>query len=279
MENKELGHSGISVPVIGMGTWNIAPPDKYAPPSFDDEHIVKVLHFGIEKGLTLIDTAEMYGNGQSEKLIGRAIAGLERNSLFIASKVESEHYHSTGVISAVEGSLERLGMDYIDLYQLHWPSDSTPIEETMHAMEDLVERGAIRFIGVSNFSVKQLMEAQNALTHHNIVSDQVKYNLRNRRIEKDLLPFAQEEGSTIIAYSPFDVGANFDYSGKGSDVSKQLAYKYKKSVAQIYLNWLVNRGPIITIPKAVQLHHLGENAAASGWHMDDKNYKALDKAF
>ncbi len=279
METKKLGSTGVDIPVIGMGTWNIAPPDEHAPVEIDDDALVEALRFGIDKGITHIDSAEMYGAGHAEELTGEAIRGVERSSLFIATKVEPEHYAYRDVFEAAEGSLERLGTGYIDLYQLHWPSRAAPIDETMQAMEELVERGTIRFIGVSNFSVRQLQQAQKALSRHRVACNQVKYNVLRRGIEKDLIPFAEKEGVTITAYSPFATGYLFDYSGEGVDTVRRLAEKHSRTPAQVYLNWLIARDPVITIPKAVQLEHLAENAGAAGWRMEPEDYKAISNAF
>lgn len=279
METRQLGNTGVQVPVIGMGTWNVAPPDDYAPAVIDEREIIKALRFGIERGLTHIDTAEMYGNGRAERLIGQAIRGVDRSSIFIASKLEPEHLEYQEVPRAAKASLKRLGTDHLDLYQIHWPSSTVPFEETLGAMEGLVDEGIVRFIGVSNFSVSQLQQAQKAMSRHRVVSNQVRYNALDRGIEQDLLPFADTEGITITAYSPFAVGRLFEYPGEGADVVARLARKYGKTPAQVYLSWLVSRSQVIAIPKAVQIKHLEENAAAAGWRMEPQDYEAIDNAF
>jgi len=279
METKKLGQSDVDVPVIGMGTWNIAPPDKYAPSEIDDAQIVKALRYGIEKDLTHIDAAEMYGNGRAEELIGRAIKGIPRDSVFIATKVEPQHYNYEDVFRAAKGSLNRLGTEYIDLYQLHWPVTAIAIDNTMRAMEDLADQGIIRFIGVSNFYVNQVEEAQRALSRHRIAANQVKYNVISRGVENDLLTFAEKERITITAYIPLATGYLFTHTGKGKDIVARLAEKYGKTPAQIYLNWLIAKKQVITIPKAVQIKHLEENAAASGWRMDTQDYEEISNSF
>jgi diketogulonate reductase-like aldo/keto reductase len=278
MEHKKLGRSDTEIPVIGMGTWNVAPPDTYAPSHVDEPAVIEALKAGIEMGLTHIDTAEMYGDGRAEKLVGKAIRG-KRDRIFVATKVEPEHFHYDGVLAAARESLKRLGTDYIDLYQLHWPTPSVPTKETMRAMEHLVDEGIVRFIGVSNFSVPQLRQAQEALSRYQIVSNQAKYNLLARGIERELLPFAQREEITIIAYSPFDTGYLFRYSGSGVETVSQLSKRYNKTFAQICLNWLIAKGPVVTIPKAVQISHLRENADAQGWRMEAKDHEAIGNAF
>ena len=220
----------------------------------------------------------MYGAGHSEELVGKAIKGL-REKIFIATKVSPEHLSYDGVLKASERSLKHLDTDYIDLYQVHAPSPSIPIKETMRAMEHLVDESSIRFIGVSNFSVNSLREAQESLSKYQIVSNQVEYNLLNRSIEKDLLPFAEKERITIMAYSPFATGHILSYSGRGRETLEQLAEKYNKTFAQICLNWLISKKPVIAIPKAISLEHLEENVGAAGWEMEREDYEIIDKVF
>ncbi len=276
METKELGRTGIEVAVIGMGTWKLG--GSYTPDFSDDQKAIESLKAGIKLGLTLIDTAEMYGAGHSEELVGKAIKGL-REKIFIATKVSPEHLSYDGVLKASERSLKHLDTDYIDLYQVHAPSPSIPIKETMRAMEHLVDESKIRFIGVSNFSVKWLREAQHSLSKYQIVSNQVEYNLLNRGIQKDLLPFAEKENMAIIAYSPLATGYLMHYCSHGKETLKQLAVKYNKTLAQICLNWLISRKPVIAIPKAINIKHLKENTGAAGWRMKPEDYKVIDKVF
>lgn len=278
MEKKKLGRTGIEIPAIGMGTWNIAPPDPYAPAKIDEQAIVNALRKGIELGLSHIDSAAMYGNGTAERLVGMAIKGV-RDRVFLATKVEPEDYPYQRVLRAARDSLKRLGTDYIDLYQVHWPSDAVPFSETLGAMERLVDEGLVRFIGVSNFSVGQLIEAKSALSRYPVAANQVKYNLLDREIEEELLAYAEREGITITAYSPFDVGRLFSYSGPGAKVINELARLYRRTFAQVCLNWIISKPNVITIPKAVQISHLEENAGAHSWRMSPEDYAALDRVF
>ncbi len=276
METKKLGKTNIGVPVIGMGTWKLG--GSYTPDYNDDQEAIESLKGGIELGLTLIDTAEMYGGGHSEELVGKAIKGM-REKVFIVSKVLPKHLSYDGVLRAAERSLTHLGTNYIDLYKVHTPNPNIPVKETMRAMEHLVDESSIRFIGVSNFSVNSLREAQESLSKYQIVSNQVEYNLLNRSIEKDLLPFAEKERITIMAYSPFATGHILSYSGRGRETLEQLAEKYNKTFAQICLNWLISKKPVIAIPKAISLEHLEENVGAAGWEMEREDYEIIDKVF
>lgn len=183
METKKLSRTDIDVPVIGMGTWKLG--GLYTPDYRDDEKAIESLKAGIELGLSLIDTAEMYGAGHTEELVGKAVQGV-RERVFIATKVLPEHLSYDEVLRAAERSLKRLDTDYIDLYQIHAPNPNIPIIETMRAMETLADKGKIRFIGVSNFSLELLKQAQECLSKYQIVSNQVEYNLLDKRIERDL---------------------------------------------------------------------------------------------
>jgi len=276
MEIKKLGRTDVDVPVIGMGTWKLG--GLYTPDYGHDQEAVKSLQAGIELGLTLIDTAEMYSAGHCEELVAKAVKGL-REKVFIATKVLPEHLSYEEVLRAAERSLKRLETDYIDLYQIHAPNPDIAIVETMRAMEYLADQGKIRFIGVSNFSVELLRQAQECLSKYQIVSNQVEYNLLNRRIEKHLLPFVEREHITVIAYSPFATGYLLRYSGGGKKVLEYLVRKYNKTFAQICLNWLISKKPVIAIPKAIDIKHLRENAGAAGWRMKPEDYETIDKVF
>src|SRR5919204_2597283 len=189
IELKQLSNTGVMVPEIGLGTW------KYRGG-------VEPLRRGIELGAYLIDTAEIY---RTENVVGQAIQGI-RERVFIATKVSGEHLRYDQVLRAAEGSLRLLGTEVIDLYQIHWPNARVPIQETMQAMETLVDRGQVRYIGVSNFSLRELRAAQAVMTKYPIVSNQVLYNLNHREIERDLLPYCEAQQIPIPAYTPLDDG-------------------------------------------------------------------------
>src|SRR5438093_5751868 len=223
IELKELGNTGVMVPEIGLGTW------KYRGG-------VEPLRRGLELGAYLIDTAEIY---RTENVVGQAIQGM-RERVFIATKVSGEHLRHDQVLRAAEGSLHLLGTDVIDLYQIHWPSTRVPIKETMQAMETLVDRGQVRYIGVSNFSMRELRAAQEVMTKYPIVANQVLYNLNRREIERDLLPYCQEHDITILAYTPLDDGRLATPSRfrrqQTPGVLEQVAAESHKTIAQVALN-------------------------------------------
>jgi diketogulonate reductase-like aldo/keto reductase len=268
MEFRPLGRSGESIPVIGMGTWAVGNST-----GEQRNNEVKAIQRGIELGMKLIDTAEMYGHGRSETLVGEAIRD-SRDEVFLATKVSPEHFSYDDVIRSCEASIQRLGVKFIDLYQLHWPSPRIPIQETMKAMEELVATGKTRYVGVSNFSVEQTMQAQESLPKSELVSNQVRYSITSRSIEADLLPFCEKEKIAVIAYSPLDTG-NIPISR----LPKDMLEKYEMTPAQLMLNWVTYPEPMIAIPKAGRISHVEENASAVDVRISQADYRALSKRF
>jgi diketogulonate reductase-like aldo/keto reductase len=266
MELKQLGNTGVRVPEIGLGVW------KYRGG-------VEPLRRGIELGAFLIDTAEVYG---TEDTVGQAVRGI-RDRAFIATKVSGSHLRYDDVLRAAEASLRRLDTNTIDLYQIHWPNSRIPIQETMRAMEALVDRGLVKYIGVSNFSVHELREAQAVLNKYPIVSNQVLYNLNSRDIERDLLPYGQKHHVTLIAYTPLDDGRLATKSrfrrSRGMQVLEQIAAQVQRTLAQVALNWCTSRPHVIAIPKSNSLARIEENCQASGWRLSQAQVQLLDEAF
>jgi len=243
---------------------------------------ITAIRCAIELGYTHIDTAEMYGAGHSEELVGLAINGFDRESLFITTKVLPQHLRYDDCIKAAEGSLRRLQTDYIDLYLIHIPNSEIPIKETMKAMDFLLRQQKIRFIGVSNFSVEQLKEAQGC-TENKIVNNQIEYNLLtrhsgmyNENIESEIIPFCQENDIIITAWKPLAKGRLFQEKNK---LLEEISNKYNKTTGQIAINWLINKKNIITIPKSTNTEHLKENLGALGWHLSEEDMKRLDEEF
>jgi len=267
MEYRHLGQTGEKLSTIGMGTWRMG---SYS--SFEERaRQVAALRRGIELGINLIDTAEMYSSGRSEEVVGEAV-GRIRKDVFIASKVAPGHLHYDDVIRACRGSLRRLGTSHIDLYQVHWPDPRVPIKETMSAMEKLVQEGAVRYIGVSNFSVEETEEARVALARNEIVSDQVEYSLRNRYVEPEILPYCAREKVTLIAYSPLALGKIAD------SIPKAVLQKYRMTPAQVMLNWVTRQEQVVAIPKAARIAHLEENAASVSVRFTESEYEEIAKS-
>jgi diketogulonate reductase-like aldo/keto reductase len=199
-------------------------------------------------------------------MVGQAIRGI-RDRIFLASKLSPRHFRQGDVIKATECSLKQLNTDYLDLYQLHWPNYTVPIGETMAAMERLVETGKIRFIGVSNFSVAELRQAQSALSNARIVSNQVRYNLVDRTPEDGLLQYCDAHQISLLAFSPLATGFDRMRTYDSEDVLGQVATAIGKTRAQAALNWCVSHPAVIAIFKADKVEHVRENCAASGWQL------------
>lgn len=260
---KELGKSGERIPAIGLGSWKLG---------VNQEQEIEALKAGIEAGARYIDTAEIYG---TEPLVGKAIE--EEGKVFLATKVWKTNLHYDDVIKACDRSLKALNVKVIDLYQIHWPNPSIPIKETMKAMEKLVDDGKIRYIGVSNFSKDRVIEAQNALSKYDIVSDQVEYSLLVRDPEKELLKFCQDNDITLIAYSPLGHGELFnDKNRKLIDELSKIGSRYNKTVAQVALNWLIKKKNVVTIPKGSIKTHVLEDVGAADFMLSDEDEKLID---
>lgn len=259
MEHRELGKTGLNLPVIGLGTWQYRGG-------------IGPLRTGIALGACFIDTAESYG---TEELVGQAISGI-RHRIFLATKVSPRHFRRSDVIRSADGSLKRLKTDYIDLYQLHWPNYTVPLDETMGAMEELVDSGKIRFIGVSNFVVNDLVNAQKALTRHTIVSNQVRYNLTDRTIEYGLLRYCQEQHITVIAHSPLASNLASIRVNDPANVLGELAEARSQTVAQVAINWCLSKQGVVTISKASSDEHVRENCAASDFQLSAEELQLLN---
>src|SRR2546425_4861358 len=276
MQFRPLGRTDESIPVVGLGTWGIG--GEMGPDSSRDEAGIEALRLGLDLEMRFIDTAEMYGAGHSEEVVARALKG-RRDKVFVASKVSPRHFAYDDVLGAAKRSLKRLGLKQMDLYQLHWPNPNIPISETMKAMEKLVSDGLTRHIGVSNFSVEQMKEAQQSLSHEKIVSNQVEFSLIDRSVEARILPYCQKESLTLIAYSPLGQGKIPRGRGSSFKVLDDIAGKLGKSRSQVALNWVLQHDSVVTIPKAANADHIKENAEAAQWKLDSQDYQKLAKAF
>ena len=276
MEFRPLGLTHESIPVVGLGTWGIG--GEMGPDSSRDEAGIQALRLGLDLEMKFIDTAEMYGAGHSEEVVARALEG-RRDRVFVASKISPRHFAYNDVLEAAKRSLKRLELKQMDLYQLHWPNPRTPISETMRAMEKLVNDGIIRHIGVSNFSVEQMKEAQQSLSHEKVVSNQVEFSLIDRSVEAGILQYCQKEGLTLIAHSPLGQGKIPRGRGPSFKVLDEIAEKLGKSRNQVALNWVLQHDSVVAIPKAADTNHVKENAEVAEWKLGSEDYQRLAKAF
>jgi diketogulonate reductase-like aldo/keto reductase len=280
MEYREFGWTKVKVSSIGMGTYYDA---SYIVTSLLLHHQmgrnekVAALKRGLDLGINLIDTAEVY---QSEGIVAEAIEGHDRDGLFVATKVFWTHLRYNSVLKAAENSLKRLKCSYIDLYQIHFPNSMVPIEETMRAMEKLVEDGKVRYLGVSNFSLEQMKKAEEALSKNKIASNQVEYNLKSRGIEKDLLSYCEEKSIVILPYRPIAHGSLADPQGKLKNVMDAISTKRDgKTPAQIVLNWLTTKSKLaFPIPRASRPERVVENVGSIGWSLDEEDMRKLEEA-
>lgn len=278
MEYKKLTNQA-NITSIWLWTWWIG---GFMESDFsDDESSIQAIKDAIDLWYTHIDTAELYWAWHCEILIWKAITKYDRESLFITSKVFKTNLQYNDVISSLDKSLKSLWTDYIDLYMIHAPNPKINIQETMDALNFLVDEWKIKNIGVSNFNVTQLEEAQKC-SKHKIVANQIEYNLVTRElwcfasctnIESEVIPYCQKNNITVIAYRPVERWVLL----KKHKLLDSLAEKYNKTKAQIAINWLISKPGIITIPKSTQHKHLEENLWANWWKMSDEDMKLLDE--
>jgi diketogulonate reductase-like aldo/keto reductase len=269
---RNFGTSGCSVPVIGQGTWDM--PERGEP----RDEAKKALVTGIHKGLVHIDTAEMYGSGLAEELVGEAIRGIHRDELFLVSKVLPTNATYKGTIKACELSLRRMKCDFLDCYLLHWRGNY-PLEDTVGALETLVQQGKIRFLGVSNFDVEDLKEASAYLSKERIVCNQVLYHLKERGIERRVIPYCEEQEIAVVAYTPFGQRPMPEPGSAGGRVLAKIAAKYGVTPRQVVLAFLTRNPILFTIPKASKTEHVLENAKAGELTLDRDDIEAIDEVF
>jgi diketogulonate reductase-like aldo/keto reductase len=272
MRQHTFGSAAAKVPVIGQGTWNL--PERGEAM----EEAKRALKLGIELGMTHIDTAEMYGSGRSEEIIAQAIQGLPRERLFIVSKVLPENASYQGTIRACERSLKRLKLSYLDCYLLHWRG-SHPLSDTIGALEKLVDDGKIKSFGVSNFDVRDLEEAQQCLSKHKIACNQVLYHLKQRGIERRLIPYCADNNIAVVGYTPFGQRALPGARTAGGAALDAVATKHGATMRQVVLAFLVRQDNLFTIPKSAVPEHTRENAGAGALGLDAEDIDRIDQAF
>lgn len=246
----------ITLSPLAIGTWKLG---------HDPEAEKEAIRLAIDKGLNFIDTAEIY---HTEKLVGEAIKG--HDNVFVATKVSPANFHHDDVLKACDRSLENLNRECIDLYQLHWPNNRVPIRETMSAMEELVNTGKVKHIGVSNFSITELKEAQESMRMHPIVSNQIEMSVLVRdSIENGMLEYCAENNILILAYSPFSEGLLFKRYPKTLKLLKDIGKRYNRTAAQVALNWLLQHKNVIPIVQMSHKEHVLENLGALDFRLSE----------
>ncbi|MDW7986146.1 MAG: aldo/keto reductase [Nitrososphaerota archaeon] len=301
-EYRELGSSGIKVSAVGIGTWQWGSKIWGYSKTYSDQDLLEAFNKALELGINFFDTAEIYGNGRSEEILGRCLKSIKRDEVVIATKFSPTRMTERGIRSALEGSLKRLGTSYVDLYQVHWPTSSTFIPMTMKILEKLWSEGKVLTIGVSNFNLKQLEKARESLSRIDIVSNQVEYNMLKRDVEKDMLEYCLREKITLIAYSPLAQGA---LTGKYSQLNKprdlvrkvnpyftswklkniqplievlrEIASRRGKTITQIVLNWIIRWPNAIPIPGVKKIEHVLDIAGSLDFRLDKEELKIIEE--
>jgi diketogulonate reductase-like aldo/keto reductase len=270
MEHRPFGSTKREVAIIGQGTWYIE--------QADSERAIGALRRGLDLGMTHIDTAEMYGSGAAETLVGEVIAG-RREEVFLVSKVLPHNASRNGTVAACERSLKRLKTDRLDCYLLHWRG-SHPLEDTVAAFEQLSADGKILSWGVSNFDVDDLNEVHEIAGAGRLACNQVLYHLRERAIEHAVIPWCEANGVAVVAYSPFGHAGGFpEPHSTGGRVLKAIADQHKATPRQVSLHFLTRRASLLAIPKASNPQHAEENAGAGALHLDAAELAQIDAAF
>jgi myo-inositol catabolism protein IolS len=299
MQFINLGKSDIKVSKIGIGVWQAS--DEWHG---DDDQVIKAVGTANDLGVNLVDTAEVYGSGRSEQALGRALSTLGREKFVVATKVAGAHLRYDELQKAAAASLRRLGTNEIDLYQVHWPDpwEQIPLKETMKALEKLYLEGKIRAIGVSNFAVRDMEEARSYLSRTDIVSNQLRYNLLQRNIEEDVLPYCKREGITILAWSPIAQGAlsgkytsknmpsgdvrgenllftreNMEQVEKLIAVLSKIAKSHMCTVSQVALNWIATNPIVIPIPGVKNPAQARENTMSLDFQLSNQELAQIEQ--
>ena len=300
MEFKELGKSGIKISAIGLGTWQWGSREWGWGRNYGKKEVLEAFQRALEVDINFIDTAEIYGRGKSEQLIGEAIKG-HRDEVVIATKVWPWNLTSGRLFRSADRSAHRLGVDVIDLYQIHWPNPLLPIRNTMRTMKKLIRFGKVRSVGVSNFNLTRTKAAKKALSPPELASNQVKYNLLDRKIETDLLPYAQSSNVTVIAYSPLAHSLLTNtYTPKSKPTSlvqtinprfsshnltrmnsilkvlATIANAHSKTASQVALNWLISKPNVVAIPGSKRAEHVADSAGSVDWRLTESEVEELE---
>ncbi len=285
VENQEIPYkkllSGFSLPVLGIGTAYIG-GIKTADYS-NDTAAIAAIKKSIDCGLRHIDTSELYGDGHAEELVAEAIKDYDRTDFVISTKVFRHNLHKDTVIRSAKNSMQRLGIAYIDLYSIHAPNTAIPLVETMTALDQLVAEGLVRNIGVSNFSVQQLKQAQ-SLTKNKIVANQFEFNLavrersqfhKVRYMESQIIPYCQANDILVVAACPLGRGIVL----QDEPVLTEIAKRYKKTKAQVAINWLLAQKNVVVTMRTTSLAHVEENIGSLGWSLEPKDFEILTKRY
>ncbi len=300
MEHTTLGKSGIKVSKVGIGLWQASGDWKA-----EDSQVIKAVEQAHNLGVNFVDTAEAYGAGHSESVLGKALKQVGRDNFVVATKVNGAHLRYDELQKAAAASMKRLGVKEIDLYQVHWPDpwEQIPLKYTMKALEKLYLEGKIRGIGVSNFAVRDLEEARSYLSRTDIVTNQLKYNLVQRDIDDEVTPYCRKNDISIIAYSPLAQGAltgkysadkppkgdvresnpifervNLSQIGKLVEVLSSIAKSHRRLISQVALNWVASLPGFIPIPGVKNAEQATENIEAVDFELTKQDLEKIERA-
>jgi len=271
MLHKTIGTTGQRISAIGVGAGGLGGFDR--PDRSRDDEALAALSLSFDRGVSFVDTAEVYGGGHSEELVAQAVKGRD---VAVATKVSPENLTPDRMRAALEGSLRRLGRERVELYQVHWSNPSIPIAETMGALDDLAAEGKIGAVGVCNFSMRELEVARTSLRHARLATLQAEYNLFDRSCEREVLPYCERHGITFLAYSPLDQG-HICGSSERRDKLAAIARRYECSVGALALAWLVRHAPVVVIPKAARAAHAEQNALAGSLALSESDAAEIDR--
>jgi diketogulonate reductase-like aldo/keto reductase len=264
-----FGPTGVQVPKVGLGTWYLEQSDA--------KTAIAAVQAAVELGLTHVDTAELYGSGKAESLVGQALEG-RRDGVFLVSKIIPSNASRAGTIKHCEQTLKRLRTDHLDCYLLHWPG-SYPLEETIAGLEDLVKAGKTRAWGVSNFDEDELASALEIAGPGRIACNQVLYHLEERGIEHAVLPWCEENGVAVVGYTPYGQHRQYPPKGAAGAVLTQIAERLSATARQVALAFLTRRPDLFAIPKSTHLDHLRENAGGAEVVLSPADVAAIERAF
>jgi diketogulonate reductase-like aldo/keto reductase len=269
LRSRAFGPTGREVPILGQGTWSMERDDRAG--------CIAALRRGLDLGLSHIDTAELYGGGEVEEIVGAAIAG-RRSEVFLASKVMPANASRRGTLNACERSLARLGTDHLDLFLLHWPGP-LPLGDTLAAFEELVQAGKVLAWGLSNFDESELAAAVAIAGEGKVACDQLLYHLEERGIEHAVIPYCEEHGIAVVAYSPLGSGRFPREGSRGGRVLAEIAAAHGATPRQVALAFLLRRPALFAIPKASRPDHLEQNSAAADLSLSADEARRIDEAF
>jgi diketogulonate reductase-like aldo/keto reductase len=264
-----FGSTQVQVPKIGLGTWYLE--------QSDTKTAIAAVRAALDLGLTHVDTAELYGSGKAETLVGQAIEG-RRDEVFLVSKVIPSNASRKGTVSHCEQTLKRLRTDHLDCYLLHWPG-SYPLEDTIAALEELVAAGKTRAWGVSNFDEGELQSALDMAGPGRIACNQVLYHLEERSIEHAVVPWCEQNGVAIVGYTPYGQHRQFPPRGAGGALLTEIAERHGATPRQVALAFLTRRPGFFAIPKSTNPEHLRENAAAASLSLSAQDLSAVERAY